>query len=370
MQSLLIVTDPIADGYSVQFEFIKSITSLLKNTYNVSIFSPYLPGNRAELLEKSGIRAIVPGKKFHLNNLLKRIGRSNESMLWVESWFREAYLGRNSISPDFSAEFDRKVNLSTTVPLRADVWWIQGRSFYYTLLDISESSRLIEYGLKLLGRSIKKHDLMLLERLKNESGTMITNAKYLKEFYEDLGFNIEDVVYTAKDFSAFRPVSEKRENYVLTYIGKETDIGAVIKLAEAGIRIKGFGSKVPVGISLNELKNRIEYLGYVSHDELVKLYSEALFTAFPFIEEPFGYVPIESMACGTPVLSYNKQGPGETIINGKTGWLVSSVKEFVDLGKKIWNEGHDIKKDDCIRRAMEFSTERTAEKLLKILEKS
>ncbi|MGC9167155.1 MAG: glycosyltransferase [Thermoplasmata archaeon] len=367
MQSLLIVTDPIADGYSVQFEFIKSITSILRNTYNVSVFSPYLTEKKAETLEKSGIGAIVPEKKFHMNNLLKRIGRSNESMLWVESWFREAYLGRNSIPPDFSAEFDRKVNLSTTVPVKADVWWIQGRSFYYTLLDISKSSGLIKYGLKLLGRSIKKHDLTLLERLKNESGTIITNAKYLKEFYENLGFNIEDVVYTAKDFSAFRPVSEKRENYVLTYIGKETDIDAIIKLADAGIRIKGFGSKVPVGISLNELKNRIEYLGYVSHDELLNLYSEALFTAFPFIEEPFGYVPIESMACGTPVLSYNKQGPGETIINGKTGWLVSSVREFVELGRKIWNDGHKISREDCIERAKEFSTEKSVEKLLALL---
>ncbi|MGC8566035.1 MAG: glycosyltransferase, partial [Thermoplasmata archaeon] len=99
----------------------------------------------------------------------------------------------------------------------------------------------------------------------------------------------------------------------------------------------------------------------------LNLYSEALFTAFPFIEEPFGYVPIESMACGTPVLSYNKQGPGETIINGKTGWLVSSVREFVELGRKIWNDGHKISREDCIERAKEFSTEKSVEKLLALL---
>ncbi len=49
--------------------------------------------------------------------------------------------------------------------------------------------------------------------------------------------------------------------------------------------------------------------GRVSDDELARLYANAKFTVFPFIHEPFGYVPVESMACGTPpVLTYDKQG--------------------------------------------------------------
>jgi hypothetical protein len=364
MQSLLIVTDPIADGYSVQFEFIKSITSVLKNTYDVSIFSPYLPGTKAEELEKSGIGAIMPGKKFHANNLLKKIGRSNESMLWVESWFREAYLGRNSKANGITMGFDKTVNLSTTVPVRADVWWIQGRSFYYTLMDISDQSRLVNTGLFFMGKNIKKHDLRLLEKLRNNSRNIITNAKYLADFYHTLGFSIKGVVYTAKDFSMFRPVKSERERYVLTYIGKETDIDAIIAIAKAGIRVKGFGSKVPIGISLSELKKNIDYLGHVPNDLLVSLYSGAMFTAFPFIEEPFGYVPIESMACGTPVLTYNKQGPGETVIDGKTGWLASSREEFIARAIEVWKNGHDIKMEECVSRAEKFRPENSA-KLLK-----
>ncbi|WP_054857872.1 glycosyltransferase [Vulcanisaeta sp. JCM 16159] len=74
---------------------------------------------------------------------------------------------------------------------------------------------------------------------------------------------------------------------------------------------------------------------------MVKLYANAKFTVFPFIHEPFGYVPVESMACGTPVLTYGKQGPGETVINNETGWLVDNPGEFVRLAVKLWEGNYD-----------------------------
>lgn len=38
--------------------------------------------------------------------------------------------------------------------------------------------------------------------------------------------------------------------------------------------------------------------------------------------EPFGFSVIEAMMMGIPVLAHRAGGPGETIIDGKTGWLV------------------------------------------------
>lgn len=51
-------------------------------------------------------------------------------------------------------------------------------------------------------------------------------------------------------------------------------------------------------------------------------------------EEPFGMVIIESMACGTPVISYNRGAVSEIIIDNQTGYL---VEEFESIKDKMQN---------------------------------
>jgi len=64
----------------------------------------------------------------------------------------------------------------------------------------------------------------------------------------------------------------------------------------------------------------IDFLGFKS-DEVVKEYMQNC-RAFVFPgEEDFGMAPIEAMACGKPVLAYNKGGLSESMIDGKTGQL-------------------------------------------------
>ena len=46
-----------------------------------------------------------------------------------------------------------------------------------------------------------------------------------------------------------------------------------------------------------------------------------------FFAEPFGLSVIESMACGTPVIAFNKGSMPELIQSGKNGFIVSDVKE-------------------------------------------
>lgn len=47
-------------------------------------------------------------------------------------------------------------------------------------------------------------------------------------------------------------------------------------------------------------------------------------------DEPFGMVMIEAMACGTPVIAFNKGSVAEVIDEGVTGFKVNLVEEMID----------------------------------------
>ena len=70
-------------------------------------------------------------------------------------------------------------------------------------------------------------------------------------------------------------------------------------------------------------KNLISY-GRISKKDLNIFYQSSLLTFFTAIDEPFGIIPLESMINGTPVIAFNMGGPKETILNGKTGYLIKN----------------------------------------------
>src|SRR3954470_4437035 len=57
--------------------------------------------------------------------------------------------------------------------------------------------------------------------------------------------------------------------------------------------------------------------------ELLKLYYSAadVFVTTPWYE-PFGITPLESMACGTPVIGSDVGGIKYSVVDGETGYLV------------------------------------------------
>jgi glycosyltransferase involved in cell wall biosynthesis len=54
-----------------------------------------------------------------------------------------------------------------------------------------------------------------------------------------------------------------------------------------------------------ELPPRVQFTGYVREECLPALYSGALALVYPSLYEGFGFPPLESMACGTPVIASN-----------------------------------------------------------------
>jgi glycosyltransferase involved in cell wall biosynthesis len=67
---------------------------------------------------------------------------------------------------------------------------------------------------------------------------------------------------------------------------------------------------------------RVRFLGTVSGEELRRLYQRARALLMPGVED-FGIVPLESQACGRPVIAFAAGGGLETVRDGETGVLFS-----------------------------------------------
>jgi glycosyltransferase involved in cell wall biosynthesis len=73
----------------------------------------------------------------------------------------------------------------------------------------------------------------------------------------------------------------------------------------------------------------VDFLGWQTDEQIRELYRSSRATLLPGTED-FGIVPVESQACGTPVVALNAGGARETVVDGETGVLVegTSVEAF------------------------------------------
>jgi glycosyltransferase involved in cell wall biosynthesis len=112
----------------------------------------------------------------------------------------------------------------------------------------------------------------------------------------------------------------------------------------------------------------IEYLGEVSRSEKFELLGQARYLINPIQwPEPFGLVMIESMACGTPVISTPYGSVPEIITDGVTGYLNQTVRGMATLA----SSGREISRERC-REAAEnhFSIDRMAADHIAVYERT
>jgi len=328
--------------------------------YDVIIISPIILPRAESEMNGEGIKTINL-------NIRHFSSASDSSLLWLETWIYEAFFNLNSRRVKNSSPVT--INFSHVIFLPSIFWYLQGPPSI-ALRDISNQFSL---SLKIMYRFLKPlfeyFDGKSIKRAHSFSSFIIANSKFCASMYSKFGLKVHDIIYPPLDRKIFRPsTGNPSGDYVLTYFGKETKFSVVKRVADLNVKIKAFGSKTSF-IDKSVLKNpNIEFLGRVSISELVNLYSNALFTLFPFTHEPFGYIPIESMACGTPTLTYDVQGPGEYIVDGESGWLASDDESIIKKAVEIWRNGYpsEIRKR-CIEAAKAFDREIYVKKWLNLL---
>ena len=118
------------------------------------------------------------------------------------------------------------------------------------------------------------------------------------------------------------------------------------------------------------LKDKVHFTGFISDDDLVTLYNDAMAAAMPSFSEGFGLPAVEAMACGTPVLS-SKLGSLPEVV-GDTGlyfdpYQTHSISEAI-IKMSADETLRNRLSEEALDRAMSFTWERAAKLALAYLE--
>ena len=225
---------------------------------------------------------------------------------------------------------------------------------------------------------------LLDRKLVSYTDMILVNSHYTASRVRNIYHREATVVHPGVDIKRFKPGGQK-EGFIFT-VGKLTKfkkidllIRAVGVLKQQGYRnlravISGDGQEKANWMRLTRdlgLSRQVQFTGEVSDEQLAIYMQKARVVVFPTTGEPFGLVPLEAMACGTPVIASDSGGPRETVIDGKTGLLFKPDDEY-DLASKL----KVLLGDDNLAREMSinsrkhveqtFTWDRTADKLYHI----
>lgn len=129
------------------------------------------------------------------------------------------------------------------------------------------------------------------------------------------------VVHPPVDLEKYHPEPARSRDYYLfvselvAYKRADVAIDAFRGL-DLPLKVVGKGAEF-TNLSRNAPPN-VEMLGRVDDTALAALYRGARALVFP-AEEDFGIVPVEAMACGTPVIAYGRGGALDSVKDGVTG---------------------------------------------------
>jgi len=88
----------------------------------------------------------------------------------------------------------------------------------------------------------------------------------------------------------------------------------------------------------------VEFLGEIGEGEKNEFFGNAAALLVPVDwPEPFGLVMIEALACGTPVIGWNRGSVPEVIDDGESGFVVQTLEEAVGAIEGI----HQLSRDKC-----------------------
>ena len=168
-------------------------------------------------------------------------------------------------------------------------------------------------------------------------------------------------VYNAIDFSQYQLRESAANDAPLMFLGRLDRIKGVHTAIQVA---KQTGNKLLIGGNISHTADNYEYfkteiepqidghqiiyLGPLNDEAKNKYLGQSKALLFPIEwDEPFGMVMIEAMACGTPVIAFNRGSVPEVVKENSTGFIVQSVHHMVQKIAEIMR----IDRQECRKEA-------------------
>lgn len=252
-----------------------------------------------------------------------------------------------------------------------DCWTMTGHCAHFSAVGCDKYKtqckncpQLKEYPSTFYGGNVKRN----FERKKRaftgvNNLTIVTPSKWLASVVKESFLKDYPVIpiYNGVDLNVFKPVtSDFKEMHGIQ------DKKMILGVANVWNAKKGLDDFIAlsktlddsykivlVGLSDEQVENMPQNIIALTRtktiDELVKIYSAADVFVNPSIEETMGLTTAEALACGTPVITYNKTAVPE-VPNEKCGIVVESdVNNIVSALDKI-----NFTAEACVERAKDF----------------
>lgn len=237
---------------------------------------------------------------------------------------------------------------------------------YLQMLEFWILNYIVKYFMPKIIHKLRIWDFLASKRpdffLANSKNTQSRISKYYKRDSQ--------VLYPWIDTNSFY-LSEKKDFYLYVW--------RVIPYKKFDLIVNAFNeNKKPLIIitnTINPLQKHLQKISNsniiwkinISNDEKIKLYSEAKWFLFP-PEEDFWLVPVEAMACGTPVIAYKKWWALETVVEWET-WIFFENQTVESLNSSIEKfEKLKFDKEKIRQYSLKFDKENFKKELIEFVE--
>lgn len=229
--------------------------------------------------------------------------------------------------------------ISKSLPETTFVWYAHSPNTYLSEpRKITDIPRPMQYIIRAFYPGIRCFDQQVVDRYVDD---VLSNSQFTSNRVEDF-YNIQSrVIHPGVDQTRFTPENRQFDQTEFMF-----SIGQINNYKNFDVLLKSFQKLVTkldsppelviggIGQEAAALRNQIadaglkesvSYLGYITESELTTRYANAAAVLYLPENEPFGLVPIEAMASGTPVIGPRSGGLRETIVDGETGILLDEL---------------------------------------------